>query len=73
MNYHIWTIGCQMNTADSQHLAANLERQGYTWTDDLEAADVIVLNTCVVRQQAEDRIYGRLGSLRPIKESAPIS
>ncbi|MFN2115917.1 MAG: tRNA (N6-isopentenyl adenosine(37)-C2)-methylthiotransferase MiaB [Anaerolineae bacterium] len=71
MNYHVWTIGCQMNTADSQHLAASLERLGYSWTDDIEAADVVVLNTCVVRQQAEDRIYGRLGSLRPLKEARP--
>lgn len=71
MKYHIWTIGCQMNTADSQRLASELERLGYAWTAELEDADVVVLNTCVVRQQAEDRIYGRLGSLRPIKAARP--
>lgn len=71
MNYHIWTIGCQMNTADSQRLALELERLGYTWVEDAEAADVVVLNTCVVRQQAEDKVYGRLGSLQRVKETRP--
>lgn len=71
MHYHIWTIGCQMNTADSQRLGSELERMGYRWTDAIESADVVVLNTCVVRQQAEDRIYGRLGGLRPVKEERP--
>ncbi len=71
MKYHIWTIGCQMNTADSQRLAGTLEKMGYGWTDQPAEADVIVLNTCVVRQQAEDKVYGRLGSLRPIKQARP--
>jgi len=60
-----------MNTADSQLLGAQIEQLGYEWTDDIDEADVVVLNTCVVRQQAEDRIYGRLGSLRPLKERRP--
>jgi tRNA-2-methylthio-N6-dimethylallyladenosine synthase len=71
MNYHIWTAGCQMNVADSQRVASALERQGHTPVADLEQADVIVLNTCVVRQSAEDKAYGRLTSLRPLKESRP--
>ncbi|MFN8422908.1 MAG: tRNA (N6-isopentenyl adenosine(37)-C2)-methylthiotransferase MiaB [Anaerolineae bacterium] len=71
MKYHIWTIGCQMNTADSQRMASELERIGYRWTEQAEDADVVVLNTCVVRQQAEDKIYGRLGSLRPVKAARP--
>jgi tRNA-2-methylthio-N6-dimethylallyladenosine synthase len=71
MNYHIWTEGCQMNVADSQRVAAALERQGYEPVADPEQADVIVLNTCVVRQSAEDKAYGRLTSLRPLKESRP--
>ncbi|MDQ7028596.1 MAG: hypothetical protein Q9O62_01835 [Ardenticatenia bacterium] len=65
--YHIWTIGCQMNVADSQRLGSALEKRGFTWTDRAEEADVIVLNTCVVRQQAEEKIYGRLGALKPLK------
>jgi len=71
MKYHIWTEGCQMNVADSRRLGSALERLGYTHTPAAEEADVIVLNTCVVRQSAEDRAYGRLHSLRPLKEKNP--
>lgn len=71
MKYHIWTEGCQMNTADSQNLASELEKLGLRATPHPEAADVIVLNTCVVRQSAEDRAIGRLYSLRPLKEKNP--
>ncbi len=71
MKYHIWTEGCQMNVADSQRVASALERLGYQSTPQPEAADVIVLNTCVVRQSAEDKAYGRLSSLRPLKERRP--
>lgn len=65
--YHIWTIGCQMNIADSNHVAAELEKIGYGPTDKLDDADVVVLNTCVVRQSAEDKAIGKLGSLKPWK------
>jgi tRNA-2-methylthio-N6-dimethylallyladenosine synthase len=71
MNYFIWTIGCQMNVADSRRLASALERVGCAQSDSIEQADVIVLNTCVVRQSAEDKVYGRLGSLRPVKRQRP--
>jgi tRNA-2-methylthio-N6-dimethylallyladenosine synthase len=71
MNYHIWTIGCQMNVADSQRVASALEKLGYFPTPHPEDADVIVLNTCVVRQSAEDKAYGRLNSLRPLKQRRP--
>ncbi|NLG99470.1 MAG: tRNA (N6-isopentenyl adenosine(37)-C2)-methylthiotransferase MiaB [Chloroflexi bacterium] len=71
MKYHIWTEGCQMNVADSQRVASALERLGYEGTPQAEEADVIVLNTCVVRQSAEDKAYGRLSSLRPLKEKRP--
>lgn len=69
--YHIWTIGCQMNVADSTHVAAELEKLGYEPTADIEEADVVVLNTCVVRQSAEDKAIGKLGSLRPWRRSRP--
>jgi len=62
-----------MNVADSRRLAAALERVGYAQADSAERADVIVLNTCVVRQSAENKAYGRLGSLRPIKRRRPGS
>jgi len=60
-----------MNLADSRRVASALERLGYHFTASAEEADVIVLNTCVVRRSAEDRAYGRLTSLRPLKEKNP--
>jgi len=60
-----------MNVADSQRLGSALERLGYSLTDSAEEADVIVLNTCVVRQSAEDKATGRLHSLRPLKQRNP--
>lgn len=65
--YHIWTIGCQMNVADSNHVAAELEKIGYDPTEDVDEADVVVLNTCVVRQSAENKGVGKAGSLKPWK------
>jgi tRNA-2-methylthio-N6-dimethylallyladenosine synthase len=69
--YHLWTEGCQMNVADSQRVGSSLEHLGYTFTDKAEEADVIVLNTCVVRQSAEAKALGRLTSLRPLKQKNP--
>ena len=60
-----------MNVADSQRVSSALEGLGYAPCDVAEDADVIVLNTCVVRQSAEDRAYGRLTTLRPLKERRP--
>jgi tRNA-2-methylthio-N6-dimethylallyladenosine synthase len=71
MKYHIWTEGCQMNVADSQRVASALEHLGYKATRQPAEADVIVLNTCVVRQSAEDKAVGRLHSLRPYKDQNP--
>jgi tRNA-2-methylthio-N6-dimethylallyladenosine synthase len=71
VNYYLWTIGCQMNDADSQRVASELEKLGYRYVDQAEEADIVVLNTCVVRQQAENKIYGRLGSLKPLKAERP--
>lgn len=71
MRYHIWTEGCQMNVADSQRVGSALEHLGYTLTENPAEADVIVLNTCVVRQSAEDKAYGRLSSFKPLKQKNP--
>jgi len=71
MKYNIWTEGCQMNVADSQRVSSSLEHLGYVFTPQPEDADVIVLNTCVVRQSAEDKALGRLTSLRPLKDRNP--
>src|SRR5512144_2299533 len=69
--YYLWTEGCQMNVADSQRVGSALEHLGYTCTSTAEDADIIVLNTCVVRQSAEDKAYGRLSSLKPLKQKNP--
>src|SRR3989304_462758 len=71
MKYHIWTEGCQMNVADSQRVASALERLGYRSVENANTADVIVLNTCVVRQSAENKATGRLSSLKPLKVQRP--
>ncbi|GAB4338432.1 MAG: tRNA (N6-isopentenyl adenosine(37)-C2)-methylthiotransferase MiaB [Phototrophicales bacterium] len=71
MDYHIWTFGCQMNTADSQRLASELERMGHRATDNPDEADILVVNTCVVRQSAEDKAMNRLMLLRSLKEKQP--
>jgi tRNA-2-methylthio-N6-dimethylallyladenosine synthase len=71
MKYHIWTEGCQMNIADSLRVASALEHLGYQLTPKSDEADVIVLNTCVVRQSAEDKAYSHLGALRKLKERNP--
>lgn len=71
VNYYIWTIGCQMNVADSRRLESALEQLGHAPVERAEEADIVVLNTCVVRQSAENKIYGRLGSLKPLKSEHP--
>jgi tRNA-2-methylthio-N6-dimethylallyladenosine synthase len=71
MKYHIWTEGCQMNVADSLRVASALEHLGHYPARRAEEADIIILNTCVVRQSAEDKAYGRLHSLRPLKVQRP--
>jgi len=67
MKYHIWTVGCQMNVADSRKLAAGLDRAGCTAVDAPEDADLVVLNTCSVREHAEDRAIGQLGRLKKLR------
>ncbi len=69
--YHIWTIGCQMNVADSQRVAALLEGAGLQRADDVQHADVIILNSCVVRQSAEVKVAGELGTLKGLKRRKP--
>ena len=64
MKYHIWTVGCQMNVADSHKLAAGFDRAGLDAVDTPDDADLVVLNTCSVREHAEDRAIGMLGKLK---------
>ncbi len=70
-HYHIWTIGCQMNKAETNRIASYLEQFGYQNTADFKTSDLVVLNTCVVRQHAEDKILGTLSYLKGIKAANP--
>jgi len=69
--YQIRTYGCQMNTHDSERLAGLLDEAGYQPAPDGEQADVVVFNTCAVRENAADRLYGNLGHLLPVKNAKP--
>ncbi len=69
--YHFWITGCQMNYADARRVATELERLGYRATPRAEEADVVILETCTVRQQSEDKAYHKLQSLKPMKARRP--
>jgi tRNA-2-methylthio-N6-dimethylallyladenosine synthase len=69
--FFIWTIGCQMNEADSAKVAAMLQEVGYARTEDEQEADIVVLNSCVVRQSAEDKVAGKLNNLARLKRQKP--
>jgi tRNA-2-methylthio-N6-dimethylallyladenosine synthase len=71
MHYYLWTIGCQMNFAESRQAAEELEKLGYREASRPQDADLILLNTCVVRQSAEDKVVGRLTSLLGLKRRNP--
>ena len=69
--YLIQTFGCQMNEHDSERLAGVLETDGYEPAAEARDAEVVVLNTCAVRENADNRLYGALGHLKPLKDSNP--
>ena len=71
--YYIWTIGCQMNTADSERLGSALQQLGLTAVQRPTDADVVVLNSCVVRQSAEDKVTGTLNLTQPLRKKRPDS
>src|ERR1700716_2424061 len=68
---YLETFGCQMNVLDSELVLGQLRAQGYESTDDRDAADVILFNTCSVREHAEQKVWSRLGELRPRKAAEP--
>jgi len=70
-NVYIETYGCQMNLADSELVMGILNNLGYNLTKDAENADIVLLNTCSIRDNAEQRIYGRLGNFKELKNSKP--
>lgn len=65
--YSVVTYGCQGNEADSEVISGILERLGYTHSEDTYKADVVILNTCAIRENAENRIWGVLGLLKGVK------
>ncbi len=69
--YEVRTYGCQMNVHDSERLSGLLEGAGYVRPVEGEQADVVVFNTCAVRENADNRLYGNLGHLKPIKDAHP--
>jgi len=69
--YHIWTIGCQMNKAESERLGSRFEELGYEATNTADEADLIVLNSCVVRQSAENRVLNKLNAMKTLKKARP--
>ena len=64
----VHTYGCQGNVSDSERIKGQLREMGYTFTDTPEDADLVLFNTCAVREHAEDRVFGNVGALKPIKE-----
>lgn len=69
--YFLQVFGCQMNFHDGEKIAGVLEKMGYVRADTPEEADVVLLNTCCVRENAENRLYGHLGNLKPLKINNP--
>jgi len=70
-SYFVITFGCQQNKADSERIAASYEARGFKKSPSINAADTIVINTCMVRQKAEDKVYGLMKSLAPRKKQNP--
>ena len=66
--YFLRTYGCQMNVHDGEEIAARLETLGFTSTEELTEADIVILNTCAIRENAHDKLYGFLGRCKHEKE-----
>lgn len=67
----VHTYGCQGNVADSEHIKGMLEQMGYALCDDINEADLILYNTCAIREHAEDRVFGNVGAIKKLKKSKP--
>ena len=72
LKYYILTMGCQLNENDSEKLVGMIEQMGYTESNNLNDADVYLINTCCVRENAEEKVFGKLGELKKIKENKDI-
>ena len=69
--YHLITYGCQANERDSETISAILEDMSFTKEDDMEKADLIILNTCAIRENAHNKVFGMLGRIKHLKETRP--
>ena len=72
LKYIILTMGCQLNENDSEKLAGMLEKMGYSETEELKEADLVLFNTCCVRENAEERLFGKLGEIKKLKEKKDV-
>src|SRR3954462_498193 len=70
-SFHVWTLGCQMNHSDSEEMAGALVSAGCSEAAGLEAADLIVINSCAIREAAEQKVIGRMGHLARLREANP--
>src|SRR5215212_7543832 len=70
-NFYVWTLGCQMNRSDSEEMAGRLLAAGCAEAPAMDAADLIVINTCAIREAAEAKVIGRQGELRKMKAANP--
>ena len=68
LKYNILTMGCQLNENDSEKLSGMIEHMGYTKTENVNEADLVLFNTCCVRENAEDKLFGKLGEIKRVKE-----
>lgn len=68
LQYAIYTMGCQLNENDSEKISGMLEKMGYSKTEDIKKADIVVFNTCCVRENAEDKLFGKIGEMKKQKE-----
>ncbi|MCM1506494.1 MAG: tRNA (N6-isopentenyl adenosine(37)-C2)-methylthiotransferase MiaB [Ruminococcus flavefaciens] len=68
---YVRSFGCQLNVSDGEKIKGLLKKSGYDFTEDEKEADIIILNTCAVRESAEDRVFGIIGSMKKLKEEKP--
>ena len=68
LKYSIFTMGCRLNENDSEKICGMLEKMGYSKTDDVSNANLIIFNTCCVRENAEDKLFGKIGEIKKYKE-----
>src|SRR4051812_42679338 len=70
-SFHVWTLGCQMNHSDSEEMAGALSAAGCAEASSLESAELIVINSCAIREAAEQKVIGRMGHLARLREANP--